>query len=74
MSSTTPDPERAPRGTGAGEPARSVQGAPMRALLAACAAAEAVSTPPERHESAEAAEAAAASETAGPAVGTPRAA
>ncbi|MEU6234705.1 hypothetical protein [Kitasatospora sp. NPDC047058] len=53
MSSTTPAPERAPRGTGAGEPARSVQGAPMRALLAACAAAEAVSTPPERGGNAE---------------------
>ncbi|MFD0272494.1 hypothetical protein ACFVHB_01135 [Kitasatospora sp. NPDC127111] len=53
MSSTTPAPERAPRGAGAGEPARSVQGEPMRALLAACAAAEAVSTPPERRENAE---------------------
>ncbi|WP_406199473.1 hypothetical protein OH807_16985 [Kitasatospora sp. NBC_01560] len=51
MSSTTPVPERAPRGTGAGEPARSVRGAPMRALLAACAAAEAISTPPERRDS-----------------------
>ncbi|MEU9074868.1 hypothetical protein ACFYUY_16500 [Kitasatospora sp. NPDC004745] len=47
MSSTTPAPERAVRGTGAGESARRAQGAPMRALLAACAAAEAVSTPPE---------------------------
>ncbi|MFF1906575.1 hypothetical protein [Kitasatospora sp. NPDC058218] len=56
MSSTTPAPERAPRGTGAGEPARSVQGGSMRALLAACAAAEAVSTPPERRESATPAE------------------
>ncbi|MEV7777909.1 hypothetical protein [Kitasatospora sp. NPDC088351] len=46
MSSTTPAPERAPRGTGAGESARRAQGEPMRALLAACAAAEAVSTPP----------------------------
>ncbi|MFE2723673.1 hypothetical protein [Kitasatospora sp. NPDC059327] len=48
MSSTTPAPERAPRDAGAGEPTRSVQGGPMRALLAAWAAAEAVSTPPER--------------------------
>ncbi|WP_327677823.1 hypothetical protein [Kitasatospora sp. NBC_00458] len=48
MSSTTPAPERAPRGAGAGEPARRDRGGPMRALLAACAAAEAVSTPPGR--------------------------
>ncbi|WP_406113432.1 hypothetical protein [Kitasatospora purpeofusca] len=48
MPSTTPAPERAPRGTGAEEPARRAAGEPMRALLAACAAAEAVSTPPER--------------------------
>ncbi|MFJ4595552.1 hypothetical protein [Kitasatospora sp. NPDC088861] len=47
MSSTTPAPKRAGHGAGAGESARRVQGAPMRALLAACAAAEAVSTPPE---------------------------
>ncbi|MGW3038843.1 hypothetical protein ACWC9T_02110 [Kitasatospora sp. NPDC001159] len=47
MSSPTPAPERAPRGTGTGESARRAPGAPMRALLAACAAAEAVSTPPE---------------------------
>ncbi|MER7750438.1 hypothetical protein [Kitasatospora sp. NPDC097643] len=47
MSSTTPAPERTARGTGAGESARSAHGEPMRALLAACAAAEAVSTPPE---------------------------
>ncbi|WP_037898978.1 hypothetical protein [Streptomyces sp. NRRL S-350] len=47
MSSTTPDPERTVRAAGAGEPARSAAGEPMRALLAACAAAEAVSTPPE---------------------------
>ncbi|MBP0452506.1 hypothetical protein J5Y04_23605 [Kitasatospora sp. RG8] len=72
MSSTTPAPERAPRGTGAGEPARSVQGAPMRALLAACAAAEAVSTPPERREGAGAA--GVPDEPAGPAARTPRAA
>ncbi|WP_395295804.1 hypothetical protein ACF9IK_21705 [Kitasatospora hibisci] len=57
MSSTTPAPERAPRGAGAGEPARSVPGGSMRALLAACAAAEAVSTPPERREGAERSEA-----------------
>ncbi|MGW6916579.1 hypothetical protein ACWGB8_22550 [Kitasatospora sp. NPDC054939] len=59
MSSTTPAPERAPRDARAGEPVRAVPqgeqgspavapGAPMRALLAACAAAEAVSTPPTR--------------------------
>ncbi|MFE5579746.1 hypothetical protein ACIRYZ_08825 [Kitasatospora sp. NPDC101155] len=54
MSSTTPAPERAARDTGAGESARRAPGAPMRALLAACAAAEAVSTPPEpRPEQAE---------------------
>ncbi|MFG3226649.1 hypothetical protein ACGF07_17920 [Kitasatospora sp. NPDC048194] len=47
MSSTTPAPERSARDTGAGESARRAPGAPMRALLAACAAAEAVSTPPE---------------------------
>ncbi|MQS12651.1 hypothetical protein F7Q99_10205 [Streptomyces kaniharaensis] len=47
MSSTTPAPERTVRGTGAGESARCAPGEPMRALLAACAAAEAVSTPPE---------------------------
>ncbi|MEU8921722.1 hypothetical protein AB0D10_12430 [Kitasatospora sp. NPDC048545] len=46
MSSTTPAPERAARAAGAGEPARRAPGEPMRALLAACAAAEAVSTPP----------------------------
>ncbi|MFJ2866257.1 hypothetical protein [Kitasatospora sp. NPDC087314] len=46
MSSTTPAPERAVHGAGAGESARRAQGEPMRALLAACAAAEAVSTPP----------------------------
>ena len=51
MSSTTPAPERTPRDR-AGEPARPVPGAAsvtgpaMRTLLAACAAAEAVSTPP----------------------------
>ncbi|MFC8453974.1 hypothetical protein [Kitasatospora sp. NPDC057223] len=52
MSSTTPAPERAPR-DGAGEAAArpvpgsaSVTGPAMRRLLAACAAAEAVSTPP----------------------------
>ncbi|WP_371481061.1 hypothetical protein [Kitasatospora sp. NBC_00315] len=61
MSSTTPAPERAPRDR-AGEVARSAPGAvppadpadapgpgagvAMRTLLAACAAAEAVSTPP----------------------------
>ncbi|MEV7021061.1 hypothetical protein [Kitasatospora sp. NPDC093558] len=47
MSSTTPAPERAVRTAGAGESARRAPGEPMRALLAACAAAEAVSTPPE---------------------------
>ncbi|MFF2745225.1 hypothetical protein ACFVVA_06760 [Kitasatospora sp. NPDC058048] len=47
MSSTTPAPERAVPAAGAGEPARRAPGEPMRALLAACAAAEAVSTPPE---------------------------
>lgn len=47
MSSTTPAPERAVRAAGAGESAHRAPGAPMRALLAACAAAEAVSTPPE---------------------------
>ncbi|MFI6445520.1 hypothetical protein [Kitasatospora sp. NPDC050543] len=47
MSSTTPAPGRAPRDR-VGEPARTAPGVPMRALLAACAAAEAVSTPPER--------------------------
>ncbi|MGA5820417.1 hypothetical protein ACPC54_21440 [Kitasatospora sp. NPDC094028] len=47
MSSPTPAPERAVRPAGAGEPARRAPGEPMRALLAACAAAEAVSTPPE---------------------------
>ncbi|MBV2154404.1 hypothetical protein [Kitasatospora sp. SUK 42] len=47
MSSTTPAPERAARTTGAGEPVRRAPGEPMRALLAASAAAEAVSTPPE---------------------------
>ncbi len=52
MPSTTPAPERAPRGTGAEEPARRAAGEPMRALLAACAAAEAVSTPPERRPAA----------------------
>ncbi|MGW4894215.1 hypothetical protein ACWEQL_18380 [Kitasatospora sp. NPDC004240] len=46
MSSTTPAPERAPRDARAGEPVRAAQGTQMRALLAACAAAEAVSTPP----------------------------
>ncbi|MEV7596397.1 hypothetical protein AB0O91_03300 [Kitasatospora sp. NPDC089797] len=53
MSSTTPAPERAARTAGAGESARRAPGEPMRALLAACAAAEAVSTPPEpgsRHD------------------------
>ncbi|MFF8771586.1 hypothetical protein [Kitasatospora sp. NPDC015120] len=48
MPSTTPAPEREPRGTGAEGPDRRVAGEPMRALLAACAAAEAVSTPPGR--------------------------
>ncbi|MCX5212427.1 hypothetical protein OG689_24610 [Kitasatospora sp. NBC_00240] len=64
MSSTTPAPERAPRDR-AGEPARPAPGqgrlpdeaaaaaprpgAAMRTLLAACAAAEAVSTPPGQH-------------------------
>ncbi|MFF2656940.1 hypothetical protein ACFVUH_06195 [Kitasatospora sp. NPDC058032] len=48
MPSTTPAPERAPRGTGAEGPDRRAAGEPMRALLAACAAAEAVSTPPGR--------------------------
>ncbi|MGW2544322.1 hypothetical protein ACWC5I_26425 [Kitasatospora sp. NPDC001574] len=52
MSSTTPVPERAPRGAGAGEPARRAPGEPMRALLASCAAAEAVSTPPRRRTAA----------------------
>ncbi|MBD0692813.1 hypothetical protein [Streptomyces sp. CBMA123] len=47
MSSTTPAPERAVRTAGAGESAHRAPGEPMRALLAACAAAEAVSTPPE---------------------------
>ncbi|MET8542188.1 hypothetical protein ABZW03_16240 [Kitasatospora sp. NPDC004799] len=47
MSSTTPAPQRAVPAAGAGEPARRAPGEPMRALLAACAAAEAVSTPPE---------------------------
>ncbi|MFE6051978.1 hypothetical protein ACFQ6N_14560 [Kitasatospora sp. NPDC056446] len=47
MSSTTPAPERAVRAAEAGESARRAAGEPMRALLAACAAAEAVSTPPE---------------------------
>lgn len=47
MSSTTPAPERALHAAGAGESARRAPGEPMRALLAACAAAEAVSTPPE---------------------------
>ncbi|MFI6153433.1 hypothetical protein ACIBCA_12130 [Kitasatospora sp. NPDC051170] len=47
MSSTTPAPERAARPAGAGESARRAPGESMRALLAACAAAEAVSTPPE---------------------------
>ncbi|MFB7126965.1 hypothetical protein DR950_21885 [Kitasatospora xanthocidica] len=46
MSSTTPAPQRAVTAAGAGESARRVPGEPMRALLAACAAAEAVSTPP----------------------------
>lgn len=46
MSSTTPAPERAVRAAGAGESARCAPGEPMRALLAARAAAEAVSTPP----------------------------
>ncbi|MEV6972973.1 hypothetical protein [Kitasatospora sp. NPDC093806] len=55
MPSTTPAPERAPRGTGTEEPARRAAGEPMRALLAACAAAEAVSTPPERRSVAAAA-------------------
>ncbi|MFB6892212.1 hypothetical protein ACFCX4_23210 [Kitasatospora sp. NPDC056327] len=48
MPSTTPAPERAPRCTGTEGPARRAAGEPMRALLAACAAAEAVSTPPGR--------------------------
>ncbi|GAA1390722.1 hypothetical protein GCM10009639_19770 [Kitasatospora putterlickiae] len=48
MPSTTPAPEREPRGTGAEGPDRRAAGEPMRALLAACAAAEAVSTPPGR--------------------------
>ncbi|MFC9325371.1 hypothetical protein [Kitasatospora sp. NPDC057015] len=64
MSSTTPAPERAPRdragesarpasgapghGQGAGPAAAAQPGAAMRTLLAACAAAEAVSTPPGR--------------------------
>ncbi|MEU3574382.1 hypothetical protein AB0E96_39150 [Kitasatospora sp. NPDC036755] len=47
MSSTTPAPQRAVPAAGAGESARRAPGEPMRALLAACAAAEAVSTPPE---------------------------
>ncbi|MFF1870070.1 hypothetical protein [Streptomyces sp. CB03911] len=63
MSSTTPAPERASRDR-AGEPARPASGqgrrpdeaaaaaplpgAAMRTLLASCAAAEAVSTPPGR--------------------------
>ncbi|MFE4974578.1 hypothetical protein ACFRAR_21025 [Kitasatospora sp. NPDC056651] len=47
MSSPTPAPQRAVRVAGAGESARRAPGEPMRALLAACAAAEAVSTPPE---------------------------
>ncbi|MFI2607038.1 hypothetical protein [Kitasatospora sp. NPDC018619] len=47
MSSTTPAPQRAVPAAGAGEPARRAPGEPMRALLAACAAAAAVSTPPE---------------------------
>ncbi|MFE7590581.1 hypothetical protein ACFU6K_14370 [Kitasatospora sp. NPDC057512] len=47
MSSTTPAPQRAVTAAGAGESARRAPGEPMRALLAACAAAEAVSTPPE---------------------------
>ncbi|MER7843121.1 hypothetical protein ABTZ03_04135 [Kitasatospora sp. NPDC096077] len=47
MSSPTPAPERATRTAGAGESVRRAPGEPMRALLAACAAAEAVSTPPE---------------------------
>ncbi len=60
MSSTTPAPERAPRDR-AGEAVRpapgsataSVTGSAMRTLLAACAAAEAVSTPPGQPGSAE---------------------
>ncbi|WP_380278800.1 hypothetical protein [Kitasatospora purpeofusca] len=52
MPSTTPAPEREPRGTGAEGPDRRAAGEPMRALLAACAAAEAVSTPPERRPTA----------------------
>ncbi|MFD8704744.1 hypothetical protein ACFV1W_19335 [Kitasatospora sp. NPDC059648] len=47
MSSTTPAPEHAAHTAGAGESAHRAAGEPMRALLAACAAAEAVSTPPE---------------------------
>ncbi|MFJ6383098.1 hypothetical protein ACIQI7_24240 [Kitasatospora sp. NPDC092039] len=47
MSSTTPAPQRAVPAAGAGDSARRAPGEPMRALLAACAAAEAVSTPPE---------------------------
>ncbi|MFJ7908331.1 hypothetical protein [Kitasatospora sp. NPDC096204] len=47
MSSPTPAPKRAVPAAGAGDSARRAPGEPMRALLAACAAAEAVSTPPE---------------------------
>ncbi|MFJ9693547.1 hypothetical protein [Kitasatospora sp. NPDC101183] len=47
MSNPTPAPERVERTAGAGESVRRAPGEPMRALLAACAAAEAVSTPPE---------------------------
>lgn len=53
MSSTTPAPERAVRPAGAGDSARRAPGESMRALLAACAAAEAVSTPPEPEPRAE---------------------
>ncbi|MED7951805.1 MULTISPECIES: hypothetical protein [unclassified Streptomyces] len=66
MSSTTPVPERAPRGAGAGEPARRAPGEPMRALLASCAAAEAVSTPPRRRTAAVTTDAAEAPEPADP--------
>ncbi|MER5356164.1 hypothetical protein ABT093_38330 [Kitasatospora sp. NPDC002551] len=52
MPSTTPAPEREPRGTGAEGPDRRAAGEPMRALLAARAAAEAVSTPPGRRPAA----------------------
>ncbi|MER7702701.1 hypothetical protein ABTX81_07375 [Kitasatospora sp. NPDC097605] len=52
MPSTTPAPEREPRGTGAEGPDRRAAAEPMRALLAACAAAEAVSTPPGRRPAA----------------------